>query len=64
MKKIFFTFVLAAIAATTCSATQRSSWPTPSDVCLTSLQVSKYPAVPKYPTTSWPVEPVEVRYAL
>lgn len=55
MRKFVFC-VLATIAAITCSAAQRTSWPssTSVDVCLTSPQVSKYPAL-KFPTTSWPV---------
>ena len=59
MRKFVFC-VLATIAAITCSAAQRSSWPTSSDVCVTCPQVSKYPAS-KFPTTSWPVnvEPVD-----
>lgn len=59
MRKIIFT-VFAAIAAITCSAAQRSSWPTSTsdDVCLISSQASKYPAskFPKYPSVG--VEPV------
>ena len=59
MCKIFLTCVLVATAAITCSA--KSSWPTSTsdDVCLTSPQVSKYPAskypVLKFPTTSYTV---------
>ena len=56
MCKIFLTCVLVATAAITCSATQRGSWPTSSDVHRSNLQVSKYPALPKFPTTSWPVD--------
>ena len=51
---MLFTFVFAAIATITCSATQRSSWPTSSDVCPTSSQVSKYPAS-KYPVSKFPI---------
>ncbi len=54
MCKIILTCVLVATAAITCSA--KSSWPTSSDVHRSSLQVSKYPALPKFPTTSWPVD--------
>ena len=56
MSKIIFASVMAAITAITCSATQRGSWPTSSDVHRSNLQVSKYPALPKFPTTSWPVD--------
>lgn len=50
---MLFTFVFAAIATITCSATQRSSWPTSSDVHRSSLQVSKFPAS-KFPVTKFP----------
>lgn len=59
MKRMLFTVVLTAIVVTTCSATRRSSWPT--NVNNSSWPGTENPAKfpePKFPATSWPVEPV------